>query len=357
MARATPSIIVTHDAADRPPDRPHDRDQGRPHYCRHADRSRQRCRHAPPCPRRAARPRCNGSTRGTEAFRMAIRSMVAHKLRTFLTMLGIIIGIASVVSVVALGPGQPAGGARKHRLDRHQTPSTSIPAPASATAASGRIRTLLPSDADAIATQPYADSVTAARLDQCLGAVRQQSPPAPRSAAVGAPTISGVNGLDPDPGPRASMPPASTAGRRSRVIDTNAVSALFNAWRRSHRPGDPSSARCRLRVIGVVAITSSFGPGNSNPSIYIPYTTAMDRILGQFLSEPDHRARRRRRRTWIRRRRKSRICWTRLHGKDRFLPAEHEHHPRNDSKYEPNPHSADLGHRRDFAGGRRHRAS
>src|SRR5205085_1661339 len=43
--------------------------------------------------------------RGVEAFRMALRAMGSHKLRTFLTMLGIIIGIASVVSVVALGQG------------------------------------------------------------------------------------------------------------------------------------------------------------------------------------------------------------------------------------------------------------
>ena len=37
---------------------------------------------------------------------MALLSMVSHRLRTFLTMLGIIIGIASVVSVVALGEGR-----------------------------------------------------------------------------------------------------------------------------------------------------------------------------------------------------------------------------------------------------------
>jgi macrolide transport system ATP-binding/permease protein len=43
--------------------------------------------------------------RFTEAFRMALLAMNAHRLRTFLTMLGIIIGIASVVSVVALGNG------------------------------------------------------------------------------------------------------------------------------------------------------------------------------------------------------------------------------------------------------------
>ncbi|MPT47425.1 MAG: MacB family efflux pump subunit [Sphingobium sp.] len=40
-----------------------------------------------------------------EAFRMAIIAMRAHQLRTFLTMLGIIIGIGSVVSVVAIGQG------------------------------------------------------------------------------------------------------------------------------------------------------------------------------------------------------------------------------------------------------------
>src|SRR5690606_5432465 len=43
--------------------------------------------------------------RFNEAFAMALRSMNAHRLRTFLTMLGIIIGTASVVCVVALGQG------------------------------------------------------------------------------------------------------------------------------------------------------------------------------------------------------------------------------------------------------------
>ncbi|OOH91303.1 macrolide ABC transporter permease/ATP-binding protein MacB [Pasteurellaceae bacterium 15-036681] len=40
-----------------------------------------------------------------ESFKMAISAIMAHKLRALLTMLGIIIGIASVISVVALGKG------------------------------------------------------------------------------------------------------------------------------------------------------------------------------------------------------------------------------------------------------------
>ncbi len=43
-----------------------------------------------------------------EAARMALHAMLAHRMRTFLTMLGIIIGIAAVVSVVALGQGARA---------------------------------------------------------------------------------------------------------------------------------------------------------------------------------------------------------------------------------------------------------
>jgi macrolide transport system ATP-binding/permease protein len=36
---------------------------------------------------------------------MAWRSMMAHRMRTALTMLGIVIGITSVVSIVAIGEG------------------------------------------------------------------------------------------------------------------------------------------------------------------------------------------------------------------------------------------------------------
>lgn len=43
-----------------------------------------------------------------EAFKMSLLAMRAHKMRTLLTMLGIIIGIASVVSVVGLGKGSQA---------------------------------------------------------------------------------------------------------------------------------------------------------------------------------------------------------------------------------------------------------
>ena len=41
----------------------------------------------------------------TQAIKMAITSLLSNKMRTFLTMLGIIIGIASVIDLIALGNG------------------------------------------------------------------------------------------------------------------------------------------------------------------------------------------------------------------------------------------------------------
>ena len=40
-----------------------------------------------------------------ESFESALQSVKANKLRSFLTMLGIIIGISSVITIVSIGDG------------------------------------------------------------------------------------------------------------------------------------------------------------------------------------------------------------------------------------------------------------
>ncbi len=219
--------------------------------------------------------------RGVEAFRMAIRSMVAHKLRTFLTMLGIIIGIASVVSVVALGQGS-----QETVLENIASIGTNTinvyPGSGFGDRRQGRIRTLLPSDADAIAAQPYADSVTP-RVSTNASVLFGNLAVNAQVAGVGVDYFR-VNGSTISAG--TSFDAASVDDRAQvAVVDDNAVTALFVNGE------DPVGqiiqlGRVPVRVIGVVAVTSTFGPGSSNPAIYIPYTTAMDRILGQgYLSQ------------------------------------------------------------------------
>ena len=124
-------IIVTHDMKVAAHARADHGDQRRPII---ADRADRRRRAGGPSTQPAQAPRLARPPRSqfAEAFAWRSRAMNAHRLRTFLTMLGIIIGIASVVSVVGLGQGA-ARGAEAASAPSAPTPSTSIRARASAT--------------------------------------------------------------------------------------------------------------------------------------------------------------------------------------------------------------------------------
>lgn len=94
-----------------------------------------------------------------EAFKMSLSAMGSHRLRTFLTMLGIIIGIASVVSVVAIGNGSQA-----QVLSRMASMGTNTieikPGSGLGDRRAGRVRTLTASDANALTNLSFVDSVT-----------------------------------------------------------------------------------------------------------------------------------------------------------------------------------------------------
>ena len=51
-------------------------------------------------------------------WKFAISSILSHKLRSFLTMVGIIIGVASVVVIMALGDGMKAGVTKTFTKDQ-----------------------------------------------------------------------------------------------------------------------------------------------------------------------------------------------------------------------------------------------
>lgn len=98
-------------------------------------------------------------SRLVEALPMAIRSMAANRVRTFLTMLSIIFGTAAVVVATGFGEGArqeilgQLGGFGAGLLEispgRHQGDESA-----------SSIKTLVVSDAYALADQPYVDSVT-----------------------------------------------------------------------------------------------------------------------------------------------------------------------------------------------------
>ncbi|HQZ11950.1 MAG TPA: MacB family efflux pump subunit [Devosia sp.] len=215
--------------------------------------------------------------RSAEAFGMAWRSLSSHRLRTFLTMLGIIIGIASVVSVVALGQGSQASVLE--RISSIGTNTINVqPGASAADRRSNTIRTLVPEDAEAIAAQDFADSVTSQVSSNAQ--VRFQN-----VAAAG--QIQGVGGDYFRVNNRsfvagASFDAASVESlAQEAVIDTKGQSTLFTNGE------DPIGqviivGNVPLRIIGVVAAsTNNFGPQSNSISVFMPYTTAMSRILGQ----------------------------------------------------------------------------
>ncbi len=217
-----------------------------------------------------------GLDRTMEALRMALRAMGAHKLRTFLTMLGIIIGIASVVSVVALGQGS-----QEEVLENIASIGTNTinvyPGRGFGDMRSGRVRTLRPSDADALASQPYADSVTPQVSASATVLYRNTATNASITGA-GADYFQ-VTGRDFTAGTTFSAGSIENMAQEA-VIDQNAVDAIFA------NGDDPLGkvimlGRVPVRVVGVVANETGFGFGSNNPQIYLPYTAAMSRILGQ----------------------------------------------------------------------------
>ncbi len=84
-----------------------------------------------------------------EAMKMAVRSLRANIFRTALTLLGIVIGVGSVVAMLAVGQG-----ATRAVLDQISAMGTNLllirPAPPSQRGVGGQVATLVEEDADAI---------------------------------------------------------------------------------------------------------------------------------------------------------------------------------------------------------------
>lgn len=214
--------------------------------------------------------------RAGEALRMALLAMAAHRLRTFLTMLGIIIGIASVVSVVALGTGS-----QQQILQRISAMGTNtldvLSGRGFGDERSGRVQTLVPQDADALAQQPYVDSVTP--NVSTSASLRYRSVSANGNInGVGAQFFR-VRGYNIAQG-QAFTQDAVHRQAQDVVIDPNTRNTLFADGE------DPIGKVIFLgtfpaRVIGVTeAVQSAFG-NSDTLNVWLPYTTVMYRILGQ----------------------------------------------------------------------------
>ncbi|MDD3372040.1 MAG: MacB family efflux pump subunit [Alphaproteobacteria bacterium] len=211
-----------------------------------------------------------------EALHIARLAMFSHKLRTLLTMLGIIIGIASVVCVTALGEGSQQRILKD--ISAMGTNTLNIyPGKGFGDEKSEKIRTLVPSDADALAKQSYIHSATPVVVTAATLRYREVSASA-RVNGVGASYFQ-VRDISLSAGSSFDRAGVRRIAQEA-VIDENTRKKLF--------PGnpDPTGAVIFLgsvpcRVIGVTKPKESGIGNDENLNVYVPYTTAMSRILGQ----------------------------------------------------------------------------
>ena len=210
-----------------------------------------------------------------EAYVMALRAMVSNRLRTLLTMLGIIIGIMAVVSVVAL-----ARGASDKVIENISSMGTNtitiMPGERMGDVKSGRVRTLNIKDLIAVQGQPFVDSASPTIQSQVL--LRQGN-------ISNNATVYGVNdeylrvyGMNVDKG-RLFSSAESSQSPQICVIDANTARTMFPSV-------NPLGKRLLVNdmpvtIVGVLEDKEvAFRPRDAL-YVYMPYSTLMSRLINQ----------------------------------------------------------------------------
>lgn len=210
-----------------------------------------------------------------ESFLMSIQAIMAHKMRSFLTMLGIIIGIASVVSVVALGRGSQEK--ILENINAMGTNTVSVyPGYGYGDRRSSRIKTLTVGDAEVLKQQDYVDSVTPGVSTSGTLTYDNQSLSA-QLYGVGDQYFD-VRGIKLAFG-RLFNEDDITQNSQVVVIDDNTKNKLFADG--TNPLGKVILFNKRpLRIIGVTEPNNNGFSDSDSLQLFTPYTTLMNRISG-----------------------------------------------------------------------------
>lgn len=210
----------------------------------------------------------------SEACKMSVQAILAHKMRSLLTMLGIIIGIAAVVSVVALGKGSQ----EKILADINSMGTNTIsifPGKGFGDRRSGRIKTLTVADSQAIANLNYVESTTPSTSTSGTLTYRNTDLSANMNGA-GAQYFD-VRGFKLAQG-RLFDANDVKSNAQVVVIDNNTANRLFP---NTSPIGKVLLFKKRpLTVIGVLQKEEDAFSSSDSLSLYAPYTTVMNQISG-----------------------------------------------------------------------------
>ncbi|NYP83040.1 MacB family efflux pump subunit [Escherichia coli] len=212
--------------------------------------------------------------RTRESMQMALKAMKTHRLRTTLTMIGIVFGIASVVTVVALGEG-----ARQETLEEIKSLGTNVvsiyPGQDLFDDSIESIRTLVPADANALAKQGFIDSV---------------SPEVSASDNIrflGKSAIASINGVGREHFRVKGIELLQgTTFREDRnalqevIIDENTRKAIFDNTGLQALGQIVFLGSVPARVVGI-AKSNNRSDASNRITVWMPYSTVMYRIVGK----------------------------------------------------------------------------
>lgn len=212
--------------------------------------------------------------RTRESMQMALKAMKTHRLRTTLTMIGIVFGIASVVTVVALGEG-----ARQETLEEIKSLGTNVvsiyPGQDLFDDSIESIRTLVPADANALAKQGFIDSV---------------SPEVSASDNIrflGKSAIASINGVGREhfrvKGIELLQGSTFRDDRNALqevIIDENTRKAIFDNAGLQALGQIVFLGSVPARVVGI-AKSNNRSDASNRITVWMPYSTVMYRIVGK----------------------------------------------------------------------------
>lgn len=216
-----------------------------------------------------------------ECLKIAYSSILAHKLRSLLTMLGIIIGIASVVSVVALGLGS-----QKQILESISRLGTNTIEVRGGRGfgdiRSGKVKLAL-SDLYALKSLPQLESVEAQDDTSSIATYGNISLSAKMEG--GGVSIFSIKGLNLGTGRFFNESEVSNADNVA-VIDDNGRKRLFDGFLPEQIIGKTIICNKQpFKIIGILEKDSRRPDTDITVRIYTPYTTLRNKITGSRVVE------------------------------------------------------------------------
>jgi putative ABC transport system permease protein len=214
-----------------------------------------------------------------EVAEMAIAALWGNKLRSGLTMLGVIIGISSVIGISSIGQGVQKSTEESIRglgTDVLQVMAGAVQS-GGVSQGMGSVTTLTWEDAQAIATQAPSATIVSAYLQRNTQVVFGDKN-----------TSTTVYGTDLSyPNARNTFPVEGRYFNNEELESSASVAVIAPTVRKNIFPNNvnPIGQKIRIQgeiydVIGVMEVKGSQGPQDRDDAVYIPLTSMSARIIG-----------------------------------------------------------------------------